>query len=76
MSDMFNINNLEYGNFQVHKIVIYKATAEIHPRPDVPIIFWCGNDLFTGKYFDDRYYHDGNIYFPEAWAYQPLNPYL
>ncbi|MBO4708036.1 MAG: hypothetical protein J5594_05740 [Elusimicrobiaceae bacterium] len=75
MADMFNIENLEYGNFQVHKIVIYKATDEIKPKPDVPIIFWCGTDLYTGKYFCDHYYCGGNFYFPDAWAYQPINPF-
>lgn len=54
-----------------YKVELTFFPAEIEPTEDSKVLFWCCGELYDGCFFMGKFYHRGNIYFPDSWAYVP-----
>lgn len=53
-------------------LIFFKSSIE--PKEDSTVLFWEFGTLKIGSFIDGKFYSDGQIYFPDSWAYKPKEP--
>lgn len=50
-------------------VLTFYKTKKYDPLENSRVIFLTYFGLVTGTYIDGKFYHNGQIYFPDFWAY-------